>query len=114
MSTEIYVVFVSLPRDEARNMARGLVENRLAACVNIVPKIESYFMWENTAEYDEESLLIIKTTPAKFEALRTWVQQEHPYELPEIIALPVTAGLSEYVEWVNKVTDQSKDTGETE
>ncbi len=115
MSTDICVVFVSLPRDEARNLARALVENRLAACVNIVPKIESYFMWENEAQFDEESLLIIKSTVAKFDSLREFVQQVHPYELPEIIAVPVTAGLSEYVDWVRKETgEESIGEGSTE
>lgn len=107
MNTDICVVFVSLPRDEAKNMARRLVENRLAACVNIVPKIESYFIWENEPQVDEEALLIIKTAQSKFDSLRDWVQQEHPYELPEIIAVPVSAGLSQYVDWVRKETAET-------
>ncbi|HOD67365.1 MAG TPA: divalent-cation tolerance protein CutA [candidate division Zixibacteria bacterium] len=102
MNSEVCVVFVSLPRDEARNMAKALVENCLAACVNILPRIESYFTWEGRAEFDEEALLVIKTTPARFEALKGYVEENHPYELPEIIAVPVTQGLSEYVAWVKK------------
>lgn len=102
MNSDVCVVFVSLPRDEARNMAKALVENRLAACVNILPKIESFFMWEGQAQFDEEALLIIKTTLARFDALREFVEEAHPYELPEIIAIPVTHGLSEYIDWVKK------------
>ncbi len=105
MNSEVCVVFVSLPRDEARNMAKALVENRLAACVNILPKIESFFMWEGEAQFDEEALLIIKTTPARFDALKEFVEDVHPYELPEIIAIPVTDGLSEYVDWVKRESE---------
>lgn len=111
MNPDICVVFVSLPRDEARNMARALVDNHLAACVNILPRIESYFTWEGKAEFDEEALLIIKTTAARFEELKEFVEENHPYELPEIIAIPVIAGLSEYVEWVKK---ESQESGERE
>lgn len=105
MSSDVCVVYVSLPRDEAGNMARALVENRLAACVNILPRIESYFYWEGKAEFDEEALLIIKTTTGRFDALKEFVEEQHPYELPEIIAVPVTAGLSAYVEWVKKESE---------
>ena len=106
MNTDICVVYVSLPREEAHTLARGLVEQRLAACVNIVPKIESYFTWEGKVERDEESLLIIKTVQSRFEALRDYVGAAHPYELPEIIAMPVSAGLSEYVAWIHKETGE--------
>jgi periplasmic divalent cation tolerance protein len=100
----IRVVFVSTPRDEAGKLARGLVENRLAACVNIIPKIESYFWWDNKLNHDEEALLIIKTTQQRFDELRDWVVNNHPYDLPEIISLPLSDGLSEYIEWVKKET----------
>ncbi len=104
MTQDIRVVFVSLPRDEAKNLARGLVENRLAACVNIVPHIQSYFRWEDKVEFDEEALLIVKTTAQKFEAMRLWVLENHPYDVPEIISLPLSEGLSEYVDWIKRET----------
>ncbi len=106
MSADVVVVYVSLPREEAKNMARALVENRMAACVNIIPQIESYFFWEGKAEYDEEALLIIKTSSARFDRLRDFIAEVHPYELPEIIGLPITHGLSEYVEWVKKESEE--------
>jgi len=102
----IRVVFVSLPRDEANKLAKGLVENRLAACINIVPKIESYYWWDNKVEHDEEALLIIKTTQQRFDELRAWVVANHPYDLPEIISLPLSDGLSDYIEWVKKETER--------
>ncbi len=96
----IRVVFISLPRDEAKELARGLVENRLAACVNILPKIESYYWWDDKVEHDEEALLIVKTTRQRFDELRAWVVEHHPYDIPEIISLPLSDGLSDYIEWV--------------
>ncbi len=103
---DIRVVFVSLPRDEAGNLARGLVENRLAACVNVVPKIESWFRWDDKLEHDEEALLIIKTTEQRFADLRAWVVANHPYDLPEIISLPLSDGLSDYIAWVRRETER--------
>ena len=101
----IRVVFVSLPRDEAKSLARRMVENRLAACVNIVTKIESFYRWDDKVEHDEEALLIIKTTQQRFDELRAWVVENHPYDLPEIISLPLSDGLSDYIEWVKKETE---------
>ncbi len=102
---DIRVVFISVPREEANNLAKGIVEERLAACVNIVPKIESWFRWDNKVEHDEEALLIIKTTQQRFDTLRDWVVANHPYELPEIIALPISEGLPQYLAWVRKETE---------
>jgi periplasmic divalent cation tolerance protein len=102
---DIRVVFVSVPRDEADTLARGLVENRLAACVNVVPRIVSWFWWHDKLEHDEEALLIIKTTRHRFDALRAWVVEHHPYDLPEIISLPLSDGLPDYIDWVKKETE---------
>ena len=102
----IRVVLVSIPRDEANKLAKSLVENHLAACINVVPKIESYFWWDNKLEHEEEALLIIKTTQKRFDELRAWVVENHPYDLPEIISLPLSDGLSDYIEWVKKETER--------
>ena len=102
----IRVVFVSIPRDEANKLARSLVEKRLAAHINVVPKIESYFWWNNKLKHEEEALLIIKTTQQRFDELRAWVVANHPYDLPEIISLPLSDGLSDYIEWVKKETER--------
>jgi periplasmic divalent cation tolerance protein len=102
----IRVVLVSIPRDEANKLAKSLVENHLAACINVVPKIESYFWWDNKLEHKDEALLIIKTTQQRFDELRAWVVTNHSYELPEIISLPISDGLSDYIEWVKKETER--------
>ena len=99
------VVFITTPRDEANKLARDLVERRLAACINIMPKIESYFWWDEAVQHDEEALLICKTTEAKFRALMEHTQAAHPYEPPEIIALPLSDGLPEYLAWVKHETE---------
>jgi periplasmic divalent cation tolerance protein len=101
---DIRVVYISIPRDEADAFARQIVEERLAACVNIVPKIESYYWWDGAINHDNEALLIVKTTQKKFAALREYVQENHPYELPELIALPLVDGLPEYITWIREET----------
>lgn len=102
----IRVVYISIPRDEARNLSRGIVENRLAACVNIIPKIESYFWWEDKVQFDEEALLVVKTTDAKFNDLMEYVLENHPYELPEIIGLPLVAAFPDYITYVKTETEK--------
>lgn len=104
MSTDIRVVFVSIPREEAKTFAKKLVEERLAACVNIVPKMESYYWWDGKVLEDSESLLLIKTTAARFGDLQQYVMDRHPYDLPEIVALPITEGLPDYLKWVAEET----------
>jgi len=104
MSTEIRVVFVSIPREEAKPFAKQLVEARLAACVNIVPKMESYYWWDNKVLEDSEALLIIKTTASRFPDLQQYITDHHPYDLPEILGLPVAQGFEDYVKWVVEET----------
>ncbi len=104
MNSDVCIVMVSLPRDEATMMARSLVEERLAACVNIIPKIESFYWWDGRVESDSEALLIIKSTNERFDALQEWVLEHHPYALPEVIALPLTDAFADYVAWVKKET----------
>jgi periplasmic divalent cation tolerance protein len=106
MSEDTRVVFISIPRDEARKMARALVEGRFAACANIIPAIESFYWWDDAVQHDEESLLVVKTTQQRFEALMEFVEENHPYELPEIIAIPLADGLPDYIEWVREETEK--------
>lgn len=85
-------------------MARALVSERLCACVNIMPKIESFYWWDGEVNHDEEALLICKTTADKFDLLMAYVKENHPYEVPEIISVGLTNALPEYVEWVKRET----------
>lgn len=101
---EVRVAFISAPRDEAKELARALVEERLCACVNIVPKIDSFYWWDGKIEKDEEALLIVKTTRQKAEALIRYVKENHPYEIPEVITLPLSEGLPDYLNWVIEET----------
>jgi len=99
------VVFITAPRGRrAEALARGLVEARLAACVNVVPGLVSHYRWEGEIRRDAECLLIVKTTPRKLRALERWVKAHHPYSVPELIALPVVAGSKDYLAWVTAQT----------
>ena len=102
----VRVVFISIPRDEANNMAHALMEKRLAACINIVPKIESFYWWDDAVQRDEEALLIVKTTRQRIDELMRYVQVNHPYDLPEVISLPLSEGLPDYIAWVKKETEE--------
>lgn len=99
--TEAIVVLVTAPGPEkAAEIARALVEERLAACGNVVPGLRSIYRWEGKVQDDPEALLVLKTTRPRFEALRARVLALHPYEVPEVIALPVEAGSAPYLEWI--------------
>jgi periplasmic divalent cation tolerance protein len=91
---------VTCPVVSAEDLARALVEAKVAACVNVLPAITSIYRWQGEVSRDEEALLLIKTTAAAFDSLRRAVLARHPYELPEIISLDVTDGHAPYLEWV--------------
>jgi periplasmic divalent cation tolerance protein len=86
--------------EDAERLARALVEERLAACVNVVPGVVSVYRWKGAVERDEERLLVIKTTAERVEALKAALPAMHPYELPELVVLPVAGGLGPYLDWV--------------
>jgi periplasmic divalent cation tolerance protein len=97
----VLVVLVTCPnRAVARRIATALVTRRLSACVNLLPGIESTFRWKGKIERSAEVLLLIKTTRPRFGALARALERLHPYDVPEIIALPVTAGAAPYLRWV--------------
>src|SRR5512145_1133046 len=98
--SDALVVLVTAPNDEqARVIARKLLENKLAACINFVP-IQSMYVWEGAIQDDAEVLLIIKTRQTAFHDLLTAVKTVHPYDVPEIISLPVVAGSEAYLKWI--------------
>lgn len=86
--------------DFAAQLARTLVAEALAACVNCVPGIVSHYRWQGQPEQDTETLLLIKTTQARLPALSARIRELHPYELPEVVAVPVLGGLAEYLDWI--------------
>ena len=101
MRTAVVVVLITCPSvPVGRRISRALIQQRLAACVNLVPKIESCYRWQGKIERAAETLLVIKTTSRRFDALTRAVRRLHPYQCPEIIALPVTAGHQPYLRWV--------------
>ena len=87
--------------DEARKIARALVERRLAACVNVVPRIESVYRWQGKIETASEWLLVIKTEAPAFEGVRATIAALHSYQTPECIMLEVAAGDQEYLDWID-------------
>ena len=88
----------------AKKIAKDLVENRLAACVNIVNNIQSYFNWVGKVDSANEHMLVIKTTVDCYEALEKRIIALHPYELPEVIAVPISNGFTEYLNWIESST----------
>jgi len=99
------VVLTNVPdRAAAERLARTLVEQRLAACVNLLAPCRSFYRWEGAVQQDEEIPLLIKTTRARYAALEAAIREQHPAELPEIIAVPVERGLAAYLDWVGAET----------
>ena len=100
-SEEILLVFTNLPeRESAERVAQALIASRAAACVNILAACTSVYRWQGRLEHASEVPLLIKTTRAAYPGLEAALRELHPYELPEIIALPVSVGLPEYLNWV--------------
>jgi periplasmic divalent cation tolerance protein len=98
---EILLVITALPDQASANaLAARLVEERLAACVNILAPCGSVYRWQGKVETASEIPLLIKTTRSNYPALEVAIQALHPYEVPELIALPVTCGLDAYLDWV--------------
>jgi periplasmic divalent cation tolerance protein len=100
MSQARVVLTTTGSHDEARKIAHALVERRLAACVNIVPLIESVYRWQENVETAMEWLLLIKTQADSFDRVRDAVKELHSYDLPECVMLEVAAGSQEYLKWL--------------
>jgi periplasmic divalent cation tolerance protein len=105
LMTEAILVLCTCPNEGvATLLASEIVEQRLAACVNVVPLIHSIYSWQNKIEQSDESQLLIKTRKELFEPLRSFLRQHHPYETPEIMALPVLLADADYLNWIADVT----------
>lgn len=102
---ETLLVLTNLPdRAAAERLAELLVEKKLAACVNILAPCRSVYRWKGAVQHDEEHPVLVKTTAARYAELEAAIRAGHPYELPEIIAVPIERGLSAYLQWVQAET----------
>ncbi len=98
------LIFCTCPdRKCAENLATAIVDQQVAACVNILPGVRSIYHWQGKRESADEILLLIKTHSQAYAALEQLIQQLHPYELPEIIAVPVENGLPAYLDWISEL-----------
>lgn len=107
-SDAIVVFMTAATGEEATRLAEMLVGARLAACVQILPPMESVYRWQGSVERQREVLLIAKTKRSKFEELERKVRSVHSYEIPEIVALPLVAGSGPYLEWIMIGTEEGR------
>ena len=103
--TDVEIVLVTAPdADVGQRLARALVEERLAACVNVVPGVRSVYRFEGEIHEDREVLLLVKTRSAQAAPLEARVRELHPYDLPEVVRMPLSGGSQPYLEWVREGT----------
>jgi len=111
VSTHIIVLTTTGSVEEAERLGRSLVEARLAACVNVVYPVRSIYRWQGHVQADQEAMLVIKTRADLLESVSLKIREQHSYELPEVIALPILAGAADYLDWIDAETQP--DTGES-
>ena len=87
-------------RESARHIGTALIEKQLAACVNIIPEVESIYQWEGEVKTENEVMAIAKTTASRYKQLEAYVLENHPYDVPEVIGLPLSQGSESYLNWV--------------
>jgi periplasmic divalent cation tolerance protein len=97
-----FLAFVTAPPGDAQRIARALVERELAACVNIVAGVNSTYRWEGAVQEDEEALLLVKTTRAALARVELLLDEIHPYETFELVAMAIDGGSSPYLDWIQK------------
>ncbi len=104
MPQQSYIVVIITTKDteEAQKIAKALLKRRQAACVNIVPEVDSHFWWQDKLESEKESLLIVKTKESLLPDIIKSVKKMHSYDVPEIIALPIVGGSQEYLDWIDR------------
>ena len=106
---EFSMAFVTAPNSEkAKEIAGGIVSNKLAACVNIIPGVTSVYEWEGKIENDSEVLMMIKTRSSRIEELTEFVKKNHPYDVCEVITTSIEGGNKEYIDWIGKVVPAVK------
>lgn len=103
----LMVVVTTSNMEEARRISEGVVASRLAACATTIPAVQSIYRWQGKIANEQESMLVLKTTKARLSALEQAIHRMHSYEVPEILAFPITAGSSDYLNWVRKETSES-------
>ena len=102
MTNKILVFSTCESKDEAERLAKALLEAHLAACVNVITQIRSFYWWKEKVESADEALMVIKTSTELFDQVRDLIESRHSYDVPEIIALPITAGSAAYLEWLTR------------
>ena len=101
MTGHIIVFTTADSKEVANKLSRGLVEEKLAYCVNTIPSVQSTYYWLGKLCVDEELLLVIKTQESKFTALESWIRENHNYEVPELIAFPIVKGSADYLKCID-------------
>jgi periplasmic divalent cation tolerance protein len=101
MTDKIVALSACASAEEARRIARALVEKRLAACVNIIPGVRSVYRWDDAIQEEEEVVLLIKTSRALLEELKDEIERLHSYQVPEVVALSIVDGSERYLSWMN-------------
>ena len=102
MTDKIVVLSTCASGEEAARIARALVEKKLAACVNVLPAVRSFYRWKGAIEDEQESLLVIKSSRPLFDQLRAEIEKLHSYEVPEVVAVPIVDGSEGYLEWLDR------------
>ena len=102
MTDKIVVLSTCASPEDAARIARSLVEKKLAACVNVMPAVRTFYRWQGAIEDDQESLLVIKSSRGLFDQLRVEIEKLHSYEVPEVIAVPIVDGSEGYLEWLDR------------
>ena len=102
-ASTVVLVLVTAPNPHtSRALAKAALKIRLVACANLIPKIESHYWWQGKLESSAEALIIFKTTKAKLKMLEKLIVAKHPYDTPEFLVLPISAGNKRYLDWVSK------------
>ncbi len=100
------VVLITTPPDKAEEISQKIIENKMAACVNIIDKVKSIYHWKGVVKKDAESLLIVKTATKKVESLIRFIRENHPHDVPEVVAITISEGNPDYLNWLDSETSR--------